>query len=86
MTLIYSKDFIKAAKLVPKPAQKKLAILLEILREDSFNQKLHTKPLVGPLKGYYSFRITRDWRAIFNFIDSQKIFLIDVAHRKDIYK
>ncbi len=86
MTLIYSKDFIKAVKLLPKHIQKKLSILLEILREDSFNQKLHTKPLTGLLKGYYSFRITRDWRVIFNFLNPKTIFLIDVAHRRDIYK
>ncbi len=48
--------------------------------------KLHSKPLVGKLKGFYSFRITRNWRVIFSFLDRETIFLIDVAHRKDIYR
>lgn len=86
MEIVYSKYFIKSVKLIPDSAQKKLAFLLELLKENPFHQKLHAKPLAGRLKGYYSFRVTRDWRVIFNFIDSQKIFLIDVAHRKDIYK
>lgn len=86
MEIIYSNDFIKAARLVPKPIKKKLAILLEALKRNPFHPKLHTKPLVGKLKDFYSFRITRDWRAIFKFINSQVIFLIDIAHRKDIYK
>lgn len=86
MEIVYSNDFIKSAKSIPKPIQKKLAALLEILNENPFHLKLHTKPLVGPLRGFYSFRITRDWRVIFNFLNSYKIFLIDIAHRKDIYR
>ncbi len=86
MEIIYSNDFIKTARLVPKPIKKKLAILLEVLKRNPFYPKLHTKPLVGKLKGFYSFRITRDWRVIFKFINPRVIFLIDIAHRKDIYK
>lgn len=86
MEIVFSENFIKSAKLLPKPIQKKLPILLEILKKNSFHPKLHTKPLMGELKRFYSFRITRDWRVIFNFLNPQKIFLIDVAHRKDIYK
>lgn len=87
MNIIYSKEFIKSAKSLPKPIQNKLADLLLILKENSFSPVPHTKPLMGDLKGFYSFRITRDWRVIFNFIEnSQSIFLIDTAHRKDIYK
>ena len=86
MEIVYSRDFIKSAKLIPKPIKKKLAALLEIIKENPFDSKLHAKPLVGELKGFYSFRITRDWRVIFNFLNSQKIFLVDIAHRKDIYR
>ncbi|MEK7162854.1 MAG: type II toxin-antitoxin system RelE/ParE family toxin [Patescibacteria group bacterium] len=86
MEIVYSRDFIKSAKSIPRPIKNKLADLLEIIKENPFDSKLHVKPLVGELKGFYSFRITRDWRVIFNFLNSQRIFLIDIAHRKDIYK
>ncbi len=86
MEIVYSKDFIKSAKLIPKSIKNKLAVLLEIAKENPFNSNLHTKPLTGELRGFYSFRITRDWRVIFNFLNSQKIFLINIAHRKDIYR
>ncbi|MBN2197846.1 type II toxin-antitoxin system mRNA interferase toxin, RelE/StbE family [Candidatus Wolfebacteria bacterium] len=84
--ITYSRDFLKSVESIPKLVQKKLVGLLDILKKNPFHSILHVKPLVGKLKGFYSFRITRDWRIIFNFSDSQKIFLIDVAHRKDIYK
>lgn len=86
MKIVYSSDFIKSVKLAPKPIQKKLANLLEILQDNPFHPKLHTKPLVGKLKGFYSFRITRDWRSIFIFLNSQMVSLIEIAHRKDIYR
>lgn len=86
MKIVYSRDFVKAAGGTPKPIQQKLAILLEILERNPFDEKLHTKPLMGKLKNFYSFRITRDWRVIFNFVNSNGVFLVNIAHRKDIYK
>jgi addiction module RelE/StbE family toxin len=86
MKIVYSKEFIKSVKRTPKQIQNKLAGLIEILQQNPFHPKLHSKPLVGKLKGFYSFRITRDWRVIFGFLNSKTIFLIDIAHRKDVYK
>jgi len=74
MEIVYSKNFVESAKLLPKSIKKKLAGLLGIFKENPFHQKLHTKPLVGKLKGYYSFRITRDWRVIFSFLNPKNIF------------
>jgi addiction module RelE/StbE family toxin len=65
MKIVYSKDFIKSVKRTPKQIQNKLADLIEILQQNPLHPKLHSKPLVGKLKGFYSFRITRDWRVIF---------------------
>lgn len=86
MEIVYSKDFVRLAKIVPKQTQERLATLLQILKINPFHPKFHTKPLVGKLKGFYSLRVTRDWRVIFCFLNPQTIFLIDIAHRKDIYK
>jgi len=82
----YSERFLRAARKLPSPQQKKLASLLETLQEDPFHPQLHTKPLVGELSGLYAFRITRDWRVIFQFLNEKTIHLIEVGHRKDIYR
>lgn len=86
ITVVYTNSFLKTAKKLPKSQQSKLAQLLEILRENPFNSKLHTKALAGTLTGFYSFRITRDWRVIFQFLTPDKIKLIEIGHRKDIYR
>jgi len=87
MEIVYSRDFVKSAKILPKTIKIKLTNLLEILKNDIFNPKLHLKPLTGKMKGFYSIRITRDFRVILNFtLNNNRIFLIDVGHRKNIYK
>jgi addiction module RelE/StbE family toxin len=86
VSLAHTNSFLKSARKLPISQQNKLAELLEILQANPFHQKLHTKNLTGPLTGFYSFRITRDWRVIFQFLTPDKIKLIEIGHRKDIYK
>lgn len=84
--IIFSKNFLKSASCLPQETQKKLAKLIRILQEKPFHPVLHTKYLTGELTGLLSLRITRDWRVIFQFLSSQTIQLLRVAHRKDIYR
>ncbi|MBI2459523.1 MAG: type II toxin-antitoxin system RelE/ParE family toxin [Parcubacteria group bacterium] len=51
-----------------------------------FHPLLHAKRLSGKLAGLLSFRITRDWRVIFQFNDPETIQLLRVKHRKDVYR
>lgn len=67
ISLIYSKDFLKSVRKLPKNLQVKLSKQLELIQQNPFHSLSHTKSLTGQLVGFYSFRITRDWRVIFNF-------------------
>lgn len=84
--IVYSNYFIKTVRKLPVKQQEKLTELLEILKKNPFYPLLHTKSLSEQLTGFYSFRITREWRVIFQFIAPEKIQLVEVGHRKDIYK
>jgi len=84
--ITYTKSFLKSVQKLPKVIQEKLAKQLEIVSQNPFSSLLHSKPLVAELAGFYSFRITREWRVIFCFTDPEVIKLVDVANRKDIYK
>lgn len=84
--ILYTKQFIKSSKKLPKSQQEKLAVLLSIIQAQPFSPQLHTKPLTGKLVGFYSFRISREWRVIFQFLDPNTIKLLETAHRKDIYR
>ena len=82
----YDKDFLKDVKKLPNNLQYKLAGLIEIIRENPFNPKLHTKPLSAPLQGMFSFRINRDYRVGFKYITTHCIQLLTVDRRDKIYK
>ena len=86
MRIILGRDFLKSAKLLPKPIQRKLAGQLVLLEANPYHPLLHTKKLIGELAGLFSFRITRDWRGSFYFRDSETIYVRDVDNRKDVYR
>lgn len=84
--LVYHRHFYKSVRILPAPQLKKLSRLLGLLQKDAFDPVLHTKRLVGPFVGFLSFRISRDWRVIFQFLNPEKIQLLRVAHRKEAYQ
>lgn len=86
ISIRYSKYFLRQANKLPKEQQNKLANLLSLLQKDPFYPQLHSKNLTGRLSGLYSFRITREYRVIFKFNSPTEVQLIDVSHRKDIYR
>lgn len=84
--IIYSRDYLKSAKWLPKARLRKLSLLLKLLSTNPYHPLLHTKRLSKELTGYLSFRITRDWRVIFQFVDEETIMLLRVANRKGAYR
>ena len=84
--ILYTADFEKAAKRYGRVIRKRLDEALGLLEEDPFHPQLHTKPLTGPLKGYYSFRLGRDYRVIFVFRGESTIHLLRIAKRDEIYR
>ena len=82
----YGSVFVKSARKLPEKLKIKLANSITLLQNNPFNQSLHTKYLSGKLAGLLSFRITREWRVIFKFVESDLIQLVEVANRKDIYR
>ena len=84
--VIYNEDFLKDVRIFPKRIQNKLSALIELLRENPFDSRLHTKPLGPPLQGVFSFRITRDYRVGFEFSEPQVIRLLTADKRDKIYK
>jgi addiction module RelE/StbE family toxin len=86
ISLVYGNNFLSSVRKIPRQQQEKLANLLELFQDNPFYPKLHTKHLTGKLSGFYSFRITRDWRVIFQFLSPQEIQLLEAKHRKDIYR
>lgn len=86
ITILYEKSFLKEFKKMPKKIQVKLIYLEDIFRVNCFHPSLHTKKLQGELKHFYSFRITRDYRVVFELVSKDEAAFIAAKHRKDIYR
>jgi len=86
MGVFFTKRFLKEARLLSLSIQTKLVRLIEILKINPYDDRLHTKKLSAPLTGVLSFRVGREYRALFIFESKDQIKLIRVKHRKDIYK
>ena len=84
--VIFGNDFIKSVGLLPQQAHKKLSVSLGFLQQSIFHPLLHAKKLEGALDGVYAFRLSRDWRVIFELIDRDVVRLLRVKHRKDAYR
>ncbi len=84
--VVYHRNFLKSAKRLSKAEQSKLANLIKILKENPFHPLLHSKRLTHELTGFLSFRVTRSWRVIFQFLDPDTIQLLRVKHRRDAYR
>ncbi|MEK7560333.1 MAG: type II toxin-antitoxin system RelE/ParE family toxin [Patescibacteria group bacterium] len=84
--VVYDDAFVKDVRRLPAEVGKKIGALIEILREDPFDPRLHTKPLSAPLQGIFSFRIGRDYRVGFQLRAARIIHLLMVDKRGDIYR
>lgn len=84
--VVYSSQFLKTVEKLPKQIQIKLDKLINVLIQNPSSPQLHRKLLKGELASFDSFRITRDWRVIFMFMNVDTIKLLRVKHRKDIYR
>jgi mRNA-degrading endonuclease RelE of RelBE toxin-antitoxin system len=83
-TLQRTKRFGRDIKKMPLIIQQDAYKIAQELAMDMFNPQLDIKTLVG-LKGIYRIVVANNYRMIFSF-DTQNIYLLRIAHRKDIYR
>ncbi len=84
--VFYAKKLPKLVKSLPKEQKEKLSLLVTLLGQNPDDNRLHTKPLKRDMKGLYSFRISREWRVIFRYFKDNSIEIMEVEHRKDVYR
>ncbi len=79
-----TKHFARDIKKIPLHVQHEAYIIAQKLSEDIFSPELNIRELTG-FKGNYRVVVLKDYRMIFSF-DSDNIYLLRIAHRKDIYR
>jgi mRNA-degrading endonuclease RelE of RelBE toxin-antitoxin system len=85
MKIIQTDDFTKELAKLPSSIQKAYAMQEIRFLKNHRDPRLHIKKLHG-LGGVFSFRMTREYRALFYFHGKEMIVFFAVGHRKDVYR
>ena len=84
--IVIEKNAIKQLGKIDKSQQRMIYGYLKKNLEDTSNPRLFGKSLKGNLRNYWRYRVG-DYRIIAKINDDEiKIIVIEVGHRKDIYK
>lgn len=84
MKVIHSSKFERSLKKLPRALVERVVERALIFEQDQFDPRLDTHKLRGKLKGKWSFSIDKKYRILFEFDNSDVIFL-DVGDH-EIYR
>lgn len=85
MKIIYAEEFWKQYRKLPAPIQRLYHRQENFFKNNWRDPRLHTAKLSDhPLP--YSFRITRNYRVLFIFVDADTALLATIGNRKDVYR
>ena len=79
--IIYSPEFIKNWRKVPKNIQKKAIEKEKVFIENCFHSSLRTHKLKGELKDQWSFFIDYHWRIVFVLEGDKAVFTTIGTHK-----
>lgn len=84
MKIVYAEEFYKKFKKLPAEIKDNYKKQEAIFKQNWRDSRLHIKKLKGhPMP--FSFRITRNYRVLFAFVDKDTALFATIGHRKDSY-
>ena len=81
-----TETFERLYRKLPKHVYRKVDAKTKLFRQNPFHPSLHTKKLEPHHEEVWSFRVDRDHRIKFRFLNSQKVHFLFIGNRKDIYR
>jgi addiction module RelE/StbE family toxin len=85
MQIIYTAEFIRLFKKLPREVKKEANKLESIFKKNPFDSKLKTHKLKGKLKDCWAFHISYSKRIVFEFGEGGIVYFHSVGSH-DIYK
>lgn len=86
ITIILTEEFKKRYLELPLTIQKKAEKQEKIFRGNSFYPSLNTEKLEPKGKQVWSFRINKDYRIVFRFLDNNTALFLTCGHHNWIYR
>lgn len=86
MILVLHRSFEKKfIKLSPK-LKEKFKERRNLFLENPSTPTLHNHALGGDRKGQWSINVTGDWRAVYEFVNTETIIFVDIDTHSNLYK
>ena len=85
MEIEYSPKFKKRFQKLPREVKEEAILREKLFRKNPFDPKLKTHKLHGPLKEYWAFSISYNYRIGFTFVTGKLVRFHDVGTH-DIYR
>ncbi len=84
--IFLTNEFIEKYKKLPKSIKLKAEKQEKIFRQNPFHPSLHTEKLEPRNKALWSFRVDKNYRIIFRFLDKNKVVFLTIGSHDWIYK
>ena len=85
MKIIYAEEFFRHFHRLPKNIQRLFRTQESRFKENWRDPRLHIKKLNDhPFP--FSFRITRQYRVLFSFVDTDTVLFGAIGNRRDVYR
>jgi len=86
MKILLSDGFRENFSCLEKQIQKRADKQIMIFRNNPFHPSLHTEKLIPKSKEVWSFRIDKQYRIIFRFLDKGNVLFLNVGSHDWIYR
>ena len=86
MEIYYADEFEKGYIKLPKQIKAKAETQEKLFINNPFYPSLHTEKLSPKSREVWSFRIDKNYRIIFRFLNNDKVIFLNVGHHHWIYK
>ena len=86
MNIKFAKKFAKSYNKAPTKIKKAFNDRLELFQENPFNPLLNNHQLTGKYEGLRSINITGNWRGIFQKLDNNLAYFVELGTHSQLYK
>lgn len=86
MNIFSTKKFKEEYNELPKNIREKAKKQEKLFKNNPFYPSLHTEKLTPKSKEVWSFRIDKNYRIVFRFLDKDKVLFLNVGPHDWIYR
>ncbi|MFH1656580.1 MAG: type II toxin-antitoxin system mRNA interferase toxin, RelE/StbE family [Candidatus Nealsonbacteria bacterium] len=84
--ILVTEEFKKRYRKLPFHIQKKAEKKEEVFYKNPFNPLLHIEKFEPKRKEVWSFRIDKEYRILFKFVNSNKVIFMTCGHHNWVYR